>query len=129
VFSKRNLWAFKPAFKAYVEGLDKFNEYIQDLVVVGKRDYDNWKVMPERAKFVPRVYRVKIKVLGCWDTVASLGIKMRGILVDGTSLVSSIMYFVEVYSMFLVSSTPSTRWLWTNIAAHSPPLVASSRRR
>ncbi|KAH9916027.1 aspartic peptidase domain-containing protein [Fomitopsis serialis] len=64
---------YLPAFKAYVKCPERFDEYyIQDPDAAAKRDYDKWGVIPERARFVPRVYKVKGKVVGCWDTVASL---------------------------------------------------------
>ncbi|KAH9836798.1 uncharacterized protein C8Q71DRAFT_708144 [Rhodofomes roseus] len=72
IFSKPYSWAFKPAFKAYVEGPEKFAEYLEQLAVNVERDQKWWK--PEKGEYVPRVYKATIKVVGCWDTVASLGI-------------------------------------------------------
>ncbi|KZT67903.1 hypothetical protein DAEQUDRAFT_728392 [Daedalea quercina L-15889] len=72
VFSKRYSWAFKPAFKAYADGPAAFAEYLKNLALNVERDEKYWK--PAKGKYVPRVFKVTIKVVGCWDTVASLGI-------------------------------------------------------
>lgn len=75
VFSKRYSWAFKPAFRAYAGGPEKFGEYLKQLAHSVELDQKYWK--PEKGEYVPRVFKVKIKVVGCWDTVASLGIPWK----------------------------------------------------
>lgn len=75
VFSKRYSWAFKIALEEYKKGPEAFEKYTRDLK--GKMELDRKYWRPERGEYLPRVYEVKVKVVGCWDTVASLGIPWR----------------------------------------------------
>ncbi|EIM79463.1 uncharacterized protein STEHIDRAFT_69453 [Stereum hirsutum FP-91666 SS1] len=65
VFSKPYSWEFKDALSEYKKGKEAFEAF---LGVLGKR---------EKGVYIPRLYEVKVKVVGCWDTVASLGIPWR----------------------------------------------------
>lgn len=76
MFNKSFSWEFKLAWKAYVAGLTKLDPYLELLhknVSTDKAKYDAIQ-NPHKHPFVPRVYNPKIKVVGCWDTVASLGL-------------------------------------------------------
>lgn len=75
VFAKRYSWAFKDALVEYKEGKEAFEAYLGKLRDSMEWDKKYWK--PAKGAYVPRVYEVKVKVVGCWDTVASLGIPWR----------------------------------------------------
>lgn len=71
VFSQRNTWRFKDALQKYKEGPQAFNAFIDGL----RKEMEERREQctPEMGEYVPIVYDVKVKVVGCWDTVASLG--------------------------------------------------------
>ena len=76
MFSKAFSWEFKLAWKAYVAGPTQLDPYLAQLNTNVSTDREKYDANPKPGKlpFVPRVYRPKIKVVGCWDTVASLGL-------------------------------------------------------
>ena len=62
VISKKASWAFRNTLKAYKSGPQAFEAHDNEM----KKVFDvNW------------VYKVDIEVVGCWDTVASLGIPLN----------------------------------------------------
>ncbi|KAF8636793.1 hypothetical protein AX16_010951 [Volvariella volvacea WC 439] len=67
VLSSRSAWSLKEALKSYKKGT--FDKYIADH---RKRELDEQQKKKGRVSFA---HKVEIEVLGCWDTVASLGIK------------------------------------------------------
>lgn len=118
MFSKSFSWEFKLAWKAYVAGPTKLDPYLEQLeknVSTDKAKYDaNQK--SGKFPFVPRVYSPKIKVVGCWDTVASLGLPWNPISDPGGvsgeyahfdgSLAPGMCYHIG--RIFLSSSREST---------------------
>lgn len=76
MFSKAFSWEFKLAWKAYVAGPTKLDPYLAQLNQKVSTDKEKYDANPKPGKlpFVPRVYKPSIKVIGCWDTVASLGL-------------------------------------------------------
>lgn len=80
IFRKPNYaWGFKKAMAAYMAGT--FDEYLLELEKSKALDKQYWK--PEKGPFLPRVYEAEVKVVGCWDTVASLGVPMHPITNGG----------------------------------------------
>ncbi|KAF8646898.1 hypothetical protein AX16_007047 [Volvariella volvacea WC 439] len=75
IFSSRSSWSLKEALRSYKEGT--FDTYIAELQERQAADLQKWTAAnataPQKKPFVPRVHDVEIEVLGCWDTVASLG--------------------------------------------------------
>jgi uncharacterized protein (DUF2235 family) len=69
VILKSYSWAFKDIMKAYKD--DKLDDY----PVKKQKPNETWG--PENGDFTPRVYEVEIEVVGCWDTVASLGVPRK----------------------------------------------------
>lgn len=97
VFSKKYLWAVRNAMKAYRDG--KLDEY-----QVNKIELNESQVLEESD--IPWAYKVDIEVVGCWDTVASLGFHplenlggvsgsfkfFNGDLVKGDSVLQPILF-------------------------------------
>ncbi|OBZ65657.1 hypothetical protein A0H81_14340 [Grifola frondosa] len=65
IFVKAYSWELKRAFKAYRGGTDEFDKYCKTLAWKCKKDIEK--------EGRPRSQKVKIKVVGCWDTVGSMG--------------------------------------------------------
>lgn len=72
VFSKRYSWQFKDALAEYKKGKKEFEAFLGKLR--GSIAWDRKRSEKEKSVYIPRVYEVKVKIVGCWDTVASLGI-------------------------------------------------------
>ena len=141
MFSKAFSWEFKLAWKAYVAGPKKLDPYLTELnknVSTDREKYDA-NSRPGKLPFVPRVYKPKIKVVGCWDTVASLGLPWHPIsnpggvsgeyqFFDG-SLAPGQLYRSKCAPRNdiseQVSSTRSTPWLWTSVAGPSPQICGT----
>ena len=62
LLKKNYSWELKRAFQAYSEGKEAFDKYRDQLI----NGY--WAKKETRTRFV------KIKVVGCWDTVGSVGV-------------------------------------------------------
>jgi uncharacterized protein (DUF2235 family) len=60
-------WELKRAWKAYRGGTKTFEKYLKEL------EERNDKV-DKNDPAGPRARKVKVKVVGCWDTVASVGV-------------------------------------------------------
>lgn len=75
VFSKAYSWQFKDALAKYKLGKEVFEEFLRKLEKDMALDRKRWS--KEKGVYVPRIYEAKVKVVGCWDTVASLGIPWR----------------------------------------------------
>lgn len=66
---------FKDALQAYKGGPETFSSYADTLRGMTETDRKRWEAKKtSKEEFVPRVHVAKVKVVGCWDTVASLGV-------------------------------------------------------
>ena len=129
VISKAAAWAFRDTLKAYKDGPQAFEAHNN---TVKERDAD-W------------VYKVDIEVVGCWDTVASLGIPLNpltnpggvvgeykhydGSLVKGNTHSYSSFFFQDLTTLVKVSSVLSMPWPWTSIEAHSHRCCGTCQRK
>lgn len=75
MFSKRYSWQFKDALAEYKNGKEAFEAFLDKLRNSVEWDRKRWE--KEKGVYISRVYEVKVKIVGCWDTVASLGIPWR----------------------------------------------------
>ena len=127
VISKKASWALRDTLKAYKDGPEAFEAHNKKM----EDEVKNW------------VYKVDIEVVGCWDTVASLGIPLNpiknpggvygeykhydGSLLKGNTHSSS--YFSRPDDACKVSSVLSMPWPWTSVEVHSPRRCGTCQRK
>jgi uncharacterized protein (DUF2235 family) len=117
VLRKAYSWEMKKAFAAYREGSHAFEQYLSTLAShVAQFDAKD----PDG----PRTQRTSIKVVGCWDTVASVGVPdytkyinwsnhyeyLDGSLVKGEISVRDRVHQAPTDHFAQVLRTPSTLW-------------------
>ena len=128
VLSKKASWALRDTLKAYKDGPQVFEAHNNTM----KEKDANW------------VYKVEIEVVGCWDTVASLGIPLNpltnpggvfgeykhydGSLVKGNTH-SIPLIFQDLTTLAKVSSVLSMPWPWTSVEVHSPRRCGTCQRK
>jgi hypothetical protein len=116
IFRTNHSWELKEAFKAYRTSEAEWDKYIKLLHENVEKDLE--------AKKLPRTQAVKIKVVGCWDTVGSVGlpyIKPAYAYATGSSgeYDASLLGGPSAQD-FSTMRTPSMRCHLMNAAAHSP---------
>jgi uncharacterized protein (DUF2235 family) len=128
-------WELKKAWKAYRGGSDAFDVYIRDLETHSAR-YDS------KDPLKPRTFKPAVKVLGCWDTVAAMGLPdyakwiplsdkynyLDGSLVPGSCLGSATGMEIEALTYLQASSMPSTRSASTSAVSRSARRCSSFPR-
>ena len=129
VISKKTSWALRDTLKAYKDGPQAFEAHNKKM----KDEDANW------------VHKVDIEVVGCWDTVASLGIPLNprsnpggvfgeyknfnGSLVKGNTHSYSSFFFQDLTTLVKVSSVLSMPWPWTSVEVRSHQCCGTCQRK
>jgi uncharacterized protein (DUF2235 family) len=138
IILKRYSWELKDIMKKYKDG--KLDYYLDSNNLKKQKPGKKWG--PENGDSTPRAYEVEIEVVGCWDTVASLGVPdlvtnpggvsgkyehFDGSLVKGDMHFHS--FFFQDLRMFVQASRMlSMLWLWMSVDVHSPPRCGSCQK-